>query len=345
MEKHAPLRMKFIRGNHAPFINKELRKAIYTRSRLRNKFCKSPLKENEALYKKQRNKCVSLRRKSIKKYFNDITNYGIATNKNFWNLIKPFLTNKGHLNHQGIMIFDGKKIITNETELVEVFNNHYINIVEKSSGIKSRHVARDNNIENKRIAIQVIKKYFENHPSIKQIQENFQHKHIPSIPYTTTEEVKKLLKEVNAKKASGFDKIPPKLVKLAAGVLAAPLSKTINNSISKGVFPNEAKIALVSPLDKKTPDKNSVLNYRPVSILPTFSKIFGKVIKNYLMKSMDNFFSPYLSAYRASYSTQHVLLRLIEEWKTNLDNNFAVGAVLMDLSKAFDCIPHDLFDC
>ena len=66
-----------------------------------------------------------------------------------------------------------KKIIANETELVEVFNNHYINIVEKSSGIKSRHVARDNNIENKRIAIQVIKKYFENHPSIKQIQENF----------------------------------------------------------------------------------------------------------------------------------------------------------------------------
>ena len=98
----------------------------------------------------------------------------------------------------------------------------------------------------------------------------------------------------------------------------------------------------MSPLNKKTPDKNSVLNYRPVSILPTFSKIFCKVIKNYLIKSMDNFFSPFLSAYRASYSTQHVLLRLIEEWKTNLDNNFAVGAVLMDLSKAFDCIPHDL---
>ena len=78
-----------------------------------------------------------------------------------------FLTNKGHLNHQDIMIFDGKKIITNETELVEVFNNHYINIVEKSSGKKSRHVAHDNDIENKRIAIQVMNKYFENHPSIK----------------------------------------------------------------------------------------------------------------------------------------------------------------------------------
>ena len=99
----------------------------------------------------------------------------------------------------------------------------------------------------------------------------------------------------------------------------------------------------MSPRDNKTPEKNSVLNYRPVSILPTFSKIFGKVIKIYLMKSMDNFFLPYLSAYRASYSRQHVLLRLIEEWKIHLHNNFAVGAVLMDLSEAFDCIPHDLF--
>ena len=65
------------------------------------------------------------------------------------------------------MIFDDKKIITNETELVVVFNNHYINIVEKSSGKKPRHAACDNNIKNKAIAIKVIKKYFENHPSLK----------------------------------------------------------------------------------------------------------------------------------------------------------------------------------
>ena len=69
--------------------------------------------------------------------------------------------------------------------------------MKKSSGKKSKwHVACDNNIENKRIAIQVIKLYFENHPIIKQIQENFQNHHIPLIPYTTTEEVTKMLKEV-----------------------------------------------------------------------------------------------------------------------------------------------------
>ena len=60
------------------------------------------------------------------------------------------------------------------------------------------------------------------------------------------------------------------------------------------------------------------------------------------MKRVDNYFSSHPSAYRASYNTQYVLLRLIEKWKTNLDNNFVVGAVLEDLFKAFDCIPHDI---
>ena len=103
-------------------------------------------------------------------------------------LIKPFLTNKGHFNHQDIMIFDGKKIIINETELVDVLNNHHVDIVGKSSGNKTRHVARDSNIENKKIAMQVIKMYFGNRPSIKQILGK--HKHIPLLLYTTTEGVK-----------------------------------------------------------------------------------------------------------------------------------------------------------
>ena len=60
-------------------------------------------------------------------------------------------------------------------------------MVKKLSGKNSRHVPRDNNIENKTIAIQVIKKYFANHPSINGIHKNFQHQHIPSIQYTTTE--------------------------------------------------------------------------------------------------------------------------------------------------------------
>ena len=60
------------------------------------------------------------------------------------------------------------------------------------------------------------------------------------------------------------------------------------------------------------------------------------------MSSVTNFLSDFISAYRKGYSTNHVLLRLIENWKAALDSNLFTGAVLMDFSKAFDCIPHDL---
>ena len=60
------------------------------------------------------------------------------------------------------------------------------------------------------------------------------------------------------------------------------------------------------------------------------------------MEKMNTLFSPFISAYRESYNTQHVLIRLIEVWRKNLDNNYFTKAVLMGLSKAFNCIPHDL---
>ena len=120
------------------------------------------------------------------------------------------------------------------------------------------------------------------------------------------------------------------------------MADAINNSVSKGVFPDHAIIAFVSSIDKQSDDKNKVSNFRPVSVLNTFSKIYESVIKNQLNSVLNNIFSPYLAAYRESYSTQHVLIRLLEEWRENLDNNYTVGGVLMDLSKAFDCIPHDL---
>ena len=104
-------------------------------------------------------------------------------------------------------------------------------------------------------------------------------------PYITT-----LLKNVDIKKATGVDRIPPKLVKLSANILSEPLTKTINDSLTMGIFPDAAKIAAVSPVDKVTDNKNRISNFRLVSKLNVFSKIFEAVIKNQLGLYLKNFF-------------------------------------------------------
>ena len=150
-----------------------------------------------------------------------------------------------------------------------------------------------------------------------------------------------LLKSLDTKKAVGIDGIPPLILKLSSNIIAKPLTKIINLSIKESTFPSLAKIASILPIFKKD-ERSNKKNYRPISILSALSKIFGKILHKQIWEFIENKLSPYISAYRKGYSTQHVLIRLIEEWKQALDKGKFVGAVLMDLSKAFDCIPHDL---
>ena len=101
---HAPLETRIVRGNDAPFVDKQLRKAIYTRTRLKNKIHKNPSKENKMTYKKQINFCASLRRKCMKNYLKKLTEKGLTTSKSFWKFMKPFLTNKSFTGNNDITI-------------------------------------------------------------------------------------------------------------------------------------------------------------------------------------------------------------------------------------------------
>ena len=78
-----------------------------------------------------------------------------------------------------------------------------------------------------------------------------------------------------------------------------------------GILPDAAKIAVVSPIEKKTDDKNKISNYRLVSVLNIFSKVYEIVLKTKLVSALSDYISPFISAYREGYSTQHVLVRLM----------------------------------
>ena len=89
-------------------------------------------------------------------------------------------------------------------------------------------------------------------------------------------------------------------------------------------------------------DRDKIQNYRPVSILNGFSKVYERYLLNSLSNHIEKILSNFIAAYRKTYSSSHVLIRLTENWKKHLDNKKIVGTVLMDPSKAFDCIPNKL---
>ena len=119
------------------------------------------------------------------------------------------------------------------------------------------------------------------------------------------------------------------------------LSSAFNNCLRANCFPSTLKSANITPVFKKG-DRMAKENYRPVSILPNISKLFEKCIFKQLYRFFDKIFSPYQCGFRKGYNTQHCLIALIEKWKEAVDSKNSFGVLMTDLSKAFDCVVHEL---
>ena len=149
------------------------------------------------------------------------------------------------------------------------------------------------------------------------------------------------LKSLDVNKSVGYDCIPARLLKIGANVLCSSLTRLINHCISQCIFPDTLKNAEVSPMYKKD-DCFSPNNYRPVSLLTITSKIVEGVLCDQVNTYFSDVLCKNLSAYRKLYSCENVVLQCIEDWKLALDDNKTIGCLLMDLSKAFDSVPHGL---
>ena len=186
--------------------------------------------------------------------------------------------------------------------------------------------------------IDIINSKYDTHPSIRKIKENVSPFSQFSLSYATEDTILRILLSLDISKRAGYDTLRPKIIKLAAPIIVTPLTKIINLSISVSKYPDMMKEACITPMFKKD-DRLRKENYRPISILNTVCKVFECYILEQLTPFFNVTMSQFLSAYRKNFSCQNVLLRLIEQWRQHLDSNKVVGAVLMDLSKAFDCLP------
>jgi hypothetical protein len=271
-------------------------------------------------YRKVRNQCTNIRRGAIQEYFDERCIVG-TSGKDFWTTVRPFLTNKGSGGQGDIVLQDKESIVSDQKAVCEIFNEHFINVA-KDIG--------DDEVLNP-----------DSHPSVCDILENVNIQDKFNFTPVVPETVYKKLNALKPKKATGPDQLPGKILKLISPVVATPLCTVINQSLVKSQFPQDLKEADVSPVFKKN-DNLSRKNYRPVSILPSMSKIFEGIMSDQLQDYFATIFAPFLSAFRKTYGCQSLLVRLVEDWRNALDNHQFVGAILTDLSKAFDCMPHNL---
>ena len=332
-DKIAPLNEKKLRFNNAPFMTKVFRKSIMLRSRLRNKLNKDKNKRNTRNYKKQRNYCVKLLRKTKKEYFSNINVNDLSDSKKFWKIVKPRFSNKCKTANS-IILVEGENIIKDDQKIANTFNDFFVNIT------KTLKLKKQPDFDSESIS-SITDKFLDNESVIKikeklQINENS----FSFRPFTETDIVN-IINSLSNNKGSPFNDIPVKIMKDLIEIYSKKLTNIFNSCLETGYFPTTLKLADVVPIFKKG-DNNDKENYRPVSLLPNFSKVFERLMNNQIDNYMKNKFSKFLTGFRKNHSTQNALLNMIEKWKANLNNGNKIAVLIMDLSKAFDTLDHSL---
>ena len=160
----------------------------------------------------------------------------------------------------------------------------------------------------------------------------------------TTHEVEKIIKKLKNKKSSGIDEMSNLFVKKIYEEILEPLTYLINNSLYTGKFPSNYKIALVKPLYKNK-KLTEISNYRPISLLPVLSKILERVVHTQTIIYLENNKLLYEGQYgfRKNRSTTDAVADLVGNIIENFNKGFISIVVLLNMSKAFDCLDPSLF--
>ena len=277
-------------------------------------------------------------RQNKKSYYAQLDPKVVSDNKRFWKTVKPLFSNKIQ-SSSFITLLENGVVESDEGKVAEILNNYFVNITE-TLGIASEHEQEPLNDHEDDPCLKTVKR-FQSHPSVLRIKSSVKSTINFSFRKITVEEMLEQLQNLDPKEGSPQEAIPAKISKSNADLFCFPLTELFYKLVEESSFPDDMKNADVSSLFKKD-DNMSKTNYRPISLLPTIAKIFERLMHRQLSEFTARFFSPLLGGFRQGYNTQHVLLNFLQYCKSSIDNKGLAGAAFMDLSKAFDCVNHDV---
>ena len=301
-----------------PWITDHIRKLMKKRDKALKQYLKTKSIVDQVNFKQLRNKILTLTRSSKANYFLQQSKQAKGNPKKLWKIIEN-LTGRDNNKDKITLSIEGS-LITKDDDIANKFSEHFANIVSEPS--------TSSLVQNKNSTMRDL-----NTP----INQGGW-----TINTVTVLEVANIIKHLSSTPTKDYYGIHSVLLQRNLVTLARPMCMLVNQSIVEGIFPSALKLAYITPIHKSG-CKMDFKNYRPVSILPTISKIIEKAVTHQMTEYLErnHLLSPSQYGFRKKYSTESACVHLTEFLRRHIDRGGVVGAVFLDLRKAFDMISHE----
>ena len=289
-------------------MTNSLRQKIADKNKLGFKALKHPdAIELNKHYKRKRNELISeLRNTEIIYYSNQLEIHNNDSKKS-WTILKSIIGRNSCNSKRKLKFTINNEIVSESQTIANEFNNFFTNIGPALADKIACSVDPMSYVDN--IVNSIV------------------------ISYVSCVDVKDTI--LSLKNSSpGYDELPASIAKQCIDNYVVPLTYIINMSLLEGIFPSELKLANVVPIFKSG-ESDKVTNYRPISVLSFFSKIFEKIIYNYVVHFMDKNDTIYKHqfGFRKKHSTHHAIITLVDKITSSLDSGDIIIGVFLDLKK------------
>ena len=322
-EKHFPHKKKKIkkRKHDKPWILPWLQGACDRKNKLYKTYIKNPTPINHANYKRVKKFVTKQIKKAKREYYSNYFRRYSGDCRKQWQMINELLNRKTKSKIKITKLTDTDSNITNNNEIANKFNNFFCNIAQR---------LKDEN------------GHYGDHgrPPESTLDYATRSNIAMSTTECTVDEIENIIKSLKNKATSDLAIQPLKFV---SREIAPVVRDLVAASLEQGYFPDLLKCAKVIPLHKSG-SRTEVTNYRPISLLSCFSKIYEKVMHKRLTQFLGDNKILYESQYgfRALHSCEHALLEAQYCLNLALDKKQIAVLLLIDFSKAFDMVDHNI---
>ena len=315
-DHHAPLKTRKVKSEYNSWMTNEIKSLSYHRDFLKKKAIKHNSTRYHELYKDCRNNLNQLIKNTKAEYFK----HKLENSKNCkdgWKTINELLNKKSKSTIINKIKTENVEV-TGDKNIADEFNRYFSTIGPKLG---------------------------DNFPSseINPMSYVTPSSQVFNFRNITFEDIKNEISKIKNEKSAGLDKISNKLLLAAGETIVNSLTYIFNLSINTGIFPDDMKLAKVTPI-YKSGDKTECGNYRPISVISAVAKVFEKLVYRQLSEFLDNYqlLSTNQSGFRTHHSTETTLLCSSNQYLVNMDRGLINGVLFLDLKKAFDTVDHKI---